>query len=214
VRGRRGAVLEALRASNVPLSIVDLAEALGVHPNTVRFHLDGLVHAGRVERVDSAPVGPGRPPAVFRSRPGMDPAGPSNYRLLAAMLASELAAGPAPVARATDLGRRWGGSVIEQPGCGETLTTDQAVGRLTDLLDGLGFSPQRRSDGGQTEIALRHCPFLELIDTQGEVICSLHLGLMQGAMAQLDPTASVDRLQPFAEPDLCLAHLSVPADPA
>lgn len=31
---------------------------------------------------------------------------------------------------------------------------------------------------------------------------------MQGAMAALNADTTVDRLEPFAEPGLCLAHLS------
>lgn len=38
--GRRRAVLRALCASRVPMSIAAIAGKLGVHPNTVRFHLD------------------------------------------------------------------------------------------------------------------------------------------------------------------------------
>jgi predicted ArsR family transcriptional regulator len=54
---------------------------------------------------------------------------------------------------------------------------------------------------------LRHCPFLDLTSTASRIVCPVHLGLMQGAMEQLDPTMSVRNLQPFAEPDLCVAHL-------
>jgi len=199
-----------LRKSTSPLSIVEIATRLDVHPNTVRFHLDALVEAGQVERVDAAPAGPGRPPFVFRARGGMDPAGPRNYRLLAAMLASSLAATPDPTTRALELGRTWGGHVVEQPAPSQTLTANQALNRLTTLLHDLGFSPERRSVGGRRQIGLRHCPFLELVDTQAGVICPLHLGLMQGAMDKLGTSVTVERLDPFTEPDLCLAHLSSP----
>ena len=37
---RRAAVLEALRSSNDPLGVTELAERLEIHPNTVRFHRD------------------------------------------------------------------------------------------------------------------------------------------------------------------------------
>lgn len=47
--GRRRAVLRALCASRVPMSIAAIAGKLGVHPNTVRFHLDNLVADGQVE---------------------------------------------------------------------------------------------------------------------------------------------------------------------
>jgi len=59
---------------------------------------------------------------------------------------------------------------------------------------------------------LRHCPFLELAETSAQVVCPVHLGLMQGAMDAWGAPVDVDRLDAFVEPDLCLAHLTpVPA---
>ncbi|MGJ6966700.1 helix-turn-helix transcriptional regulator [Streptosporangium sp. G11] len=218
--GRRRLILTMLRESGVPLGVVDIAERLDVHPNTVRFHLDALADAGQIERVHAAPTGPGRPPLVFRARPGMDLAGPRNYRLLAEILAGNLAGGPEPVARATEAGRAWGGLLADRTASPAAPTREQAVGELVRLLDDLGFAPEERAgersgeraagDGGQ--IGLRHCPFLELVSTQAKVICPLHLGLMQGAMAALGSPVTVDRLEPFAEPDLCLAHLAAARD--
>jgi predicted ArsR family transcriptional regulator len=208
--GRRQEVLEVLRSSTAPLSIQAVAGALEVHPNTVRFHLDGLVDTGQVERVEGAPAGPGRPPMLFRARRVMDPAGPRNYRLLAAMLADGLAAAPDPAIRAAGLGRRWGRAAVEEGSPPRPLGADQAVDRLTGLLDDLGFAPERRSAGGGTQVGLRHCPFLELVETHAPVICALHLGLMQGAVERLDTSVTVLSLEPFAEPDLCLAHISMP----
>jgi predicted ArsR family transcriptional regulator len=57
-------------------------------------------------------------------------------------------------------------------------------------------------------VGLRHCPFLELAETRKAVICPIHLGLMQGALETWQAPVTVDRLDAFAEPDLCLAHLS------
>ncbi|MEP7091450.1 MAG: hypothetical protein ABI776_15230 [Nocardioidaceae bacterium] len=146
---------------------------------------------------------------VFQASPGMDPAGPSNYRLLAAMLADGLASTADPAARAVELGRQWGGGLVERPPT-SPLSANQAVARLTRLLDELGFSPERRSVDGRKQIALRHCPFHELIDARADVICPLHLGLMQGAMQKLDASITVESLEPFAETDLCLAKMSSP----
>jgi predicted ArsR family transcriptional regulator len=55
---------------------------------------------------------------------------------------------------------------------------------------------------------LRHCPFLEVAADRSSVVCPVHLGLMQGALDAWDAPLTVDRLDPFVEPDLCLAHLS------
>lgn len=57
--GRRREVLRVLRASADPMTIAAIAEALGVHPNTVRFHLDSLVGDGQVEPVEPGARGPG-----------------------------------------------------------------------------------------------------------------------------------------------------------
>jgi hypothetical protein len=35
----------------------------------------------------------------------------------------------------------------------------------------------------------------------------VQLGLMQGVREALDADVTVERLEPFAEPDLCTAHL-------
>jgi predicted ArsR family transcriptional regulator len=200
-----------LRESTSPLRIAQIAERLDVHPNTVRFHLDAMTATGQVERVHASPAGPGRPALVFRARRGMDPAGPRSYALLAEMLASSLASGPDPVTRATDAGRAWGTRLVGRRAPSRGRNWEHAVSRLVALLDDLGFAPERRSAGGRRQIGLRHCPFLELAETQARIVCPLHLGLMQGAMAALGTSGTVERLEPFAEPDLCLAHLSVPA---
>lgn len=205
--GRRSEVLAALRASGSPLSIVDIARRLHVHPNTVRFHLQVLTDSGQVEPVEAARTGPGRPPLMFRAHRRMDPSGPRNYRLLAEALVTSLSADPDPADRAIEAGRAWGSRLIDVPPEERGRGDDQAITQLIDLLDNLGFAPEQRSAGGERQIGLRHCPFLDLIDTQARVICPVHLGLMQGVMTALGAAVTVQRLDPFVEPDLCLAHL-------
>jgi predicted ArsR family transcriptional regulator len=64
------------------------------------------------------------------------------------------------------------------------------------------------TDAGPVErIRLRHCPFLELAEPHRELVCTLHLGLMQGALAELGAPLTVTELRPFAEPDACMTHL-------
>jgi predicted ArsR family transcriptional regulator len=188
------------------MTIAELAQRLGVHQNTVRFHLDTLVANDQAERVEPARRSPGRPPQLFRVVPRMDPAGPRNYRMLAEALAEELASRPRPRERAVEAGRSWG----RRAGDDAPRSPDQPVGSLVAMLDQLGFEPEQRTDsGGAAEaIGLRHCPFLELVDTRADVVCPLHLGLMNGALESWQAEVTVDRLVPFAEPDLCVAHLA------
>jgi predicted ArsR family transcriptional regulator len=204
--GRRPDVLRVLKAAHSPMSIATIADALDVHPNTVRFHLDTLVSAGRVEQVASDRKGPGRPALLFRAAQRMDPGGLRHYRLLAEILASDLAGAPDADARALAAGRQWGRRLKPSPPNGAGVPdAEQSVEHLVDLLDELGFAPERRGDA---QVELRHCPFLELAESQRAVICPIHLGLMQGALDTWEAPVMADRLEAFVEPDLCLVHLT------
>lgn len=203
--GRRSGVLRILRAANAPMSIVAIADALDVHPNTVRFHLETLVSAGRVEQVAADRRGPGRPALMFQATRRMDPGGPRRYRVLAEILATGLADNEDAEAKALAAGRAWGRQLKPPPHITETLDVEESIEHLVDLLDDFGFEPER---GGDEQVRLRHCPFLELAETQNAVICPIHLGIMQGALETWEAAITVDRLEAFVEPDLCLAHLS------
>jgi predicted ArsR family transcriptional regulator len=210
--GRRQDVLRLLKAANTPLSIAAIAGQLGVHPNTVRFHLDVLVASGQAELVAPAHDRPGRPAQLFRSVQGMDPAGPRRYQLLAEILVQSIAAEPEPGVRAADAGRAWGQRLADPAGTGEhaaSARSGEPVARLVALLGELGFDPDLRVSGDRQQVGLRHCPFLELAQTRAQVVCPIHLGLMQGALAAWDAPVTVNGLEPFAEPDLCVAHLAL-----
>ncbi len=203
--GRRHDILRLLRNSPVPMGVAQIAERLAVHPNTVRFHLEALRRTGQVEQVTGERTRPGRPAQRFRAAPGMDPAGPRHYLLLARILVESLAETPDPAGRARAAGRAWGRRIAGSPD--DADGPPRAVDRLIGLLDELGFAPESPEPGGDL-VRLRHCPFLELALTRASVICPVHLGLMQGALAAWSAPVTVDGLRAFVEPDLCTAHLA------
>jgi predicted ArsR family transcriptional regulator len=191
------------------MSIVAIADVLGVHPNTVRFHLDSLVGDGQVEQVEPERKGPGRPPLMFQAVRQMDRGGTRHYRLLAEILTAAFAAERDPRAKALAAGRAWGRKLDSLPA--DATSADDAIDHLIDVLDDLGFAPERRATDGEQQIGLRHCPFLELAENRTSVVCPVHLGLMQGALETWGAPVAVERLDAFVEPDLCLAHLKLQA---
>ena len=201
----RERVLAVLRDARRAMSIVEIAEHLDVHVNTVRFHLDTLTAQGRVDRIVAPNDGPGRPPLLFRVTPGMDPSGPRNYELLAGVLVSGLAGEPDAERRAERLGHAWGTGMVAAPPTPKTAA--EALDSLVTLLAGLGFAPEPRDDGDRPEISLRHCPFLELSHAGTDVVCPIHLGLMRGVLEQLTDGLAVESLAPYVEPDMCLTRL-------
>jgi predicted ArsR family transcriptional regulator len=202
---RRDVILQVLRASIEPRSIASVADEIGVHPNTVRFHLDSLARAGRVEQVLGDSAGRGRPPMLFRASRRMDPAGPTNYRLLAGILTDYVARSPDAASIGAQLGRATSPALIGSSRRAPSKT--RAVTELVQVLDDLGFEPEPAAGPRTREIRLRHCPFQDLAEEHGEVICAVHLGLMQGALSAMRAPIAVKRLDPLVEPDLCVAHL-------
>ena len=210
----RARVLDLLRAAGSPLGVQEVADQTGLHPNTARFHLDGLVEAGLAAREPQPRATPGRPSMAYRAADGGDPAGDRRYRLLAEMLTSLIAGMmPDPGKAAVQAGREWGTYLTEQPPPYQRPSTGEAIERLTAIMEKLGFAPQAEADGMRYRLCLRQCPFREVAQQHQDVVCSLHLGLMQGALAQMRAPVTAERLEPFVEPSLCIAHLTVGEDP-
>ena len=220
--GRRAQVLSELRAVDEPLGVTEVAHRLGVHANTARFHLDGLVADGSVVRTLTEPDGPGRPRSVYSPRPGMNRSGARDYLFLSRILLSRLAAdGPSASDDAREAGKAWGRHLATSPvPFRRPPTADEAVGRLSELLADLDFSPElgneerhhNNADSADSKaqsksLRLRHCPFLELAEEFGGVVCPVHLGLMQGALEQMDAPITAVGLEPFAEPGACVVRL-------
>jgi predicted ArsR family transcriptional regulator len=212
VNSSRVEVLRRLHEAPGPLSVTDIAEYTALHVNTARFHLDGLVRDGLAERTTEVRDGPGRPRILFTAQ-GRPP-GPRSYGLLAEMLTGLVAALKTPGPAAAKAGRAWGRHLIERPAPSERMNADEAVVRLNRVFDAIGFQPEARKGKGRgVEIALHHCPFREVSERHQDVVCSLHLGLLQGALAELRAPLAAESLEPFVSPNLCVARLQA-AQPA
>ena len=205
----RAHVFDLLRAAGSPVGVQEIADRAGLHPNTARFHLDALVDAGLAARAPKERTTPGRPSMAYRAVAGGETMGRRRYRLLAEMLTSLIAGMlPKPGEAAGEAGREWGRYLTEPPPPYQRLDAGEAVERLTAILAEIGFAPEAVTDGTQYQLRLRQCPFREVAENHQDVVCQLHLGLMQGALAQMRAPVTADRLQPFAEPSLCIAYLA------
>lgn len=209
----RARVLDLLRAAGGPLGVQEVAEQAGLHPNTARFHLDALVEAGLATREQQPRETPGRPSMAYQVADSDGPTGRRRYRLLAEMLTSMIAGVmPQPGEAATEAGREWGRYLTEQLPPYQRLDGDEAVERLTRVLQDIGFAPETAAQAGGYRLRLHQCPFREVAERHQDVVCALHLGLMQGVLGQLRAPVTADWLQPFAEPSVCIADLTPGSD--
>ncbi|HET7066362.1 MAG TPA: helix-turn-helix domain-containing protein [Nocardioides sp.] len=210
----RGRVLDVLRAIDGPAGVQEIAARVGLHPNTARFHLDGLVDAALAERRAEGEGRPGRPRMVYVATPSDVPAGQRSYRLLAEMLTGLVSDSlPEPAVAAEKAGEAWGRYLAERPAPGQEVDAAEGLRRLNTVLAEVGFDPAPVDDTEHV-IPLHHCPFREVAQQHREVVCSLHLGLMRGALSETRAPLAVERLDPFVDPSLCLAHLVPAADQA
>jgi predicted ArsR family transcriptional regulator len=205
----RARVLDLLREAPGPLTAQDVAGRAGLHANTARFHLEGLVDAGLATREPQPRETPGRPSMAYRATDGDGPMGQRRYRLLAEMLTSMIAGMvPQPQAAATEAGREWGRYLTEQPPPYRGLAAGQAVTKLVSALEEIGFAPEVVAESTGYRIRLRQCPFREVAEQHQDVVCAMHLGLLQGVLEKSRAPVNADSLEPFAEPGGCVARLS------
>jgi predicted ArsR family transcriptional regulator len=189
-----------LRLSGRPVPVREMATRLSLHPNTLRPHLRRLEEAGLVASETRRGSGVGRPQAVYvvldvEAREGRD------FRLLADIL-TPLLTGVRQRERAEGLAREWGaylvGRAAPKPGPRRSVGPNLAV--LQQALSDAGFDPRfRRRNAKAVEIALRDCPFRDLLDEHRELVCAVHRGLLTGMLGASRPALRMEAFEPLAE---------------
>lgn len=196
------------------LDVRQLAERVGLHVNTVRTHLTILEESGLVTSEPEQRGRPGRPRLLYRAT---EPAGPPvdahGYRFLAEVLAGQLAAtADDPALAAEAAGDAWGHYLVETAPPSSPLDPRPAVARVVELLEEFGFKPEADdADPASPRVLLRRCPFVQVAREHQDVVCSIHLGIMRGALEVLGGRVELIDLIPFVNPDLCVAHLRATA---
>jgi predicted ArsR family transcriptional regulator len=201
-------ILEILRTAQAPLDAAQLAGAVGLHANTVRSHLRVLGEARLVTARAEERHRPGRPRLVYAAAPEAAVEQPAGYRLLAEILASYLAgSGEDSAERAEQAGRAWGRYLVDRRPPFASSSAEEDVEAVVRLLEEFGFDPRLESAEQGHTVLMQHCPFGEVADSYRKIVCSVHLGLIQGALAELGDHVEADELRPFVRPGICEAHL-------
>lgn len=194
-----------------PVTLTQVAAAIGGHPNTSRQHLDVLVETGFVAAEPIARDTPGRRPLGFSvtdvgREAFASPAAGDEYRELVGAFATYLIeSGSESDARA--VGEMWGRTRSRHK------EGDDPVEALVEMLDILGFDPTLASTEAGDAVVLHTCPLIGMVSDNPEVMCELHQGMVDGVMRKLGAAEGV-RLIPFASPEGChveLAHRSTNA---
>ena len=202
---RRAAIVDELRAASDGLDVRELGERVGLHPNTVRWHLGVLADAGLVESRAADRLAPGRPRILYRLTKDAVPARQrtEEYRLLASILTGAIAEREDAALDAERNGRRWGRFLARRPLPLARPSRERAVEQVSKLLADQGFEPA--FDGSR--ICMYRCPFHDLAETNPEIICAVHRGMIDGTLEELDSDLRVAKLEVFPRPDVCVVEL-------
>jgi predicted ArsR family transcriptional regulator len=212
----RYAIYQEVAAAREPMTTMQLATRLELHPNTVRLHLEKMREAGLLAVTSDRHGTVGRPQHRWAAVPlpsSLDPE-PAGFRLLALLLAEVAAEGHPAAAAVTGVGRRRG---RERSGDAWRSEPGAACVRaVMDELTNLGFDPALHAapEEGQATISFLRCPFREVAVLYPDLVCQLHRGLTEGILAgAVTMSAGAEgRVESFAslvDADPCRVELSV-----
>jgi len=204
----RLAIIRMLEAAETPLDARTLAGRLGLHVNTVRWHLGILVEAALVSEQRESSGTRGRPRHGFRIVPGALDDRSDGFRFLADALAEVLDGEGDAAANVEAVGRERGRLLVSDETTRRPSSSASAIAAVLRLLTQFGFEPRLRRTAHGRRIEMLPCPFGDSAARFGSVVCPLHLGLVRGALAELGGTIEATELEPFAKPDLCILHLA------
>jgi predicted ArsR family transcriptional regulator len=174
----RYAIYLELARSEAPLSTIEIAETLDLHPNTVRPHLERMRDAGLVEVEAESRGTVGRPQHRWSTTADAPSLGlePSGFRMLSTLLAGVAAAGAPEPDLVAAVGRQRGRVAAEE----QAAAAPSCIAGLMAELSDLGFDPTAAQDGATTTIAFTRCPFADLAAAFPAVVCHLHRGMVEG----------------------------------
>lgn len=206
--GSRAVVLEVLERQPAPATLAALSQATTLHANTLRDHLEVLESHGRVRRHRAAPSGRGRPATLYEAVPGSETTVVTEYAALASALASAIdRLSGDPRAEGVDAGRDWGRALARGKSVLAAPSAADARHRVVGLLADLGFAPEPLSRA--SVVRLTRCPLLEAARSHPDVVCGVHLGIVEGALQEWAMPSQTAELLPFSEPGAC--RLLMPA---
>lgn len=183
----RYAIYLELVRSPQPRTTAEIAETLALHPNTVRPHLERMRDVGLLH-IDVETRGEvGRPQHRYSLAADAPSLGlePPSTTLLSKMLLRLVEVAGIRGAEAAEIGRAQGAEDAAR-----YCDAPSSLEALVSQHDRLGFDPivADGEDDDTAVMAFAHCPFRSFAETNPDVVCSLHRGLVEGFLDLLGDT--------------------------
>ncbi|WP_292834007.1 helix-turn-helix domain-containing protein [Microbacterium sp.] len=170
-------------------TVAEMVASTGLHPNTVREHLQRLIEDGYVVSAAEDRKTRGRPRVLYSAADGDAASSAVQRRKVRA------------AAERGDLMRR----VIPGPAPELTPAALHQIDALVEDLIDAGFDPL--VDETALTVDLTPCAQATTQADHRKVLCSVHLGLMQGVLNEAGGPLSIDGMRSSCDPRECVVHL-------
>ncbi|ALJ19418.1 helix-turn-helix transcriptional regulator [Microbacterium sp. No. 7] len=176
-------------------TIAELVDATGLHANTVREHLQRLIDDGYIIAEPEKRTTRGRPRVLYSAADGAETSSPIQRRKVrAAAERGDLMRRVLPETDATEL---------------DTAAVHQLDAVVEDLLDA-GFDPV--VDEQSLTIDLTPCAHATAQAGHRDVLCRVHLGLVEGVLREAGGPLTVTGMLPACDPSECVVQLRLRGD--
>lgn len=180
----------ALLGDGTDRTIEELTDALGLHPNTVREHINRLAHQGHIlQHIDRRKTR-GRPRLLVRLATGQPGASSPVIRRKAL-----------EAARRGDLMRRVMPDTVPE---GLTQTEMHQLDAITEHLEECGMNAQAHDSALAIEVS--DCPHASQ-DGQTSERCAVHVMMMQAVLAEAGGTLTLGQHSVGSGGNTCLIQL-------
>ncbi len=197
----RARVLATLQSADAPQSVSEVAALLGLHKNSIRFHLDALVESGYAHRAPAPNGKAGRPPLRYSATLHSPTLGTRHLiELSEVLLDTFVSSSRDALAKAEHAGRVWG-----ERACAHRQEGDDATTLVTQLTQ-RGFATTLSHEHGAARLTFTRCPFRDCVSPERlALVCAVHQGFIDGVL-KTQGAAPAARLQ--VGPKVCHTRLT------
>lgn len=195
----RAQVLSLLQSAPTAKTVGDIADELGLHKNSARFHLDALVSAGYAAQAVESNGTQGRPPLLYTATATAPTLNSTHLlELIDVLLTNLCSTSPDSRAAAVQAGHLWGSRVATPETAADDVTT-----QLTQHLAERGFGVEPHED----TLLLRRCPFRSAVAPDRlPLVCAIHQGFLDGYLETAGGTVHAEELE--VGPEICSVRLT------
>ena len=181
----------------IDVTVADIAERFGLHPNVARMHLSKLEQAGFLATDFRRTSGGGRPAKLYRLSDLVVTFGfpPRRYELLSQLALSSLSAGGSRD-DALRVCREAGVAEGRHALAGEAHAPRDAAAAaelVWRVADDQGLLPEVAWKDDALEVVVNNCTFRELSDADPDLVCAMHRAFLEGVLEVV--TAGLGRLR-------------------